>query len=192
MAYILIYLLFNKNHFTQDSFKQIIPDLSNKKYTLDDCKEQFKNANIEWIEIDEILTYYLRNNSKINPSVLKNVDDLILQLKSEINNFEKIFKISFSKTYFAKLIEIAIRIYYRSFSILQGDFGCKTSLIHFINDILSLAKSDSNIKCDIRWKFYMIDFNTNYSLDNFKQEIKDINNESNMSIKEMEINKDNE
>ncbi|KAK8863691.1 hypothetical protein M9Y10_011381 [Tritrichomonas musculus] len=181
VALILLLLFSDMNHYPDKYFSDIITFFMNQNYTDEDLQKKLHNLDecFKWSEIDKLLHEYFKTHSNVQIEKVNNINKLIIQMKSELSKHENIWniiKISFSKTYFCRFIEIILKIYYQHFSILQGDTGCgKTSVVNLLNDVLTLAKSDlKTSKQVVNWSFFMIDFHGNFTQKDFMARINKI------------------
>ena len=179
IALILLSLFSDMDHIPSEHFSDIISLFMNPNYTNENLKKKLKQIDerFEWSEIDELLHCYFTTHSNVQIEKVNNINKLIIQMKSEISKdfIWNIIKISFSKTYFCRFVEIILKIYYQHFSILQGDTGCgKTSVINLLNDVLTLAKSDPETRSKVNWSFFMIDFHGNFTQKDYMARINKI------------------
>lgn len=166
--------------------KEVIKDIG-----FDDDKSLIENSLTEF---DKEKDFHILTDSKlkIGYDFLQNqIFEALLQLLPNLDFDHKdilnIRKISFSKNYFRILIEVILKIYYRHFSILQGETGCGiSSLIQVLNDIITFAKNDPKAKTEINWNIFTIDFHGSFDINDFDNEINRIMQVINIDDKDNE------
>lgn len=188
LARILLLLFSSDDHYRGHETEAIRALYDFNKVEL--AKGKFNELNIQWNLIDDLLYKLFHTNSlKQQFKNIKNIGGIITKIKNyfaERNlNYWDIIKMSFSKTYFCRFVELLLKITFQYFEILEGETGCgKTSSIQLLKALLKLFPPPyfgSNPE-QINFKYAGIDLHGNYTQTNFQEDIQKFSNTSSKVI----------